>query len=624
MEHHHHSCTHCGCDNPILKMLKDELFTPENFAQLPKEKLVSRSEQSAPFMVSGGTIRPMINGAVETVPAIGFAKGKVAITGTEEEVAAFMQQNHPGYYSRVLPEGNTLLPGLIEPHVHLVPTAMLMGWTDLGGFEEQVLRQNYNIINVGGIIRKKIAKQQPNQWFLGAGLDPALMPMFEENGQKELLTINIDVLDDISNLQPMLILSASMHTIYVNSAALLLIWENEANRKALSIYDSFEDYKSKTMGQLQEEKMMQPALNTIPKAQKVAMFIGAFLNLKDIFETANARGITFMHDAGMNDGQKEILRAYLAINAATVRIGAAQVCNKLEDVEKLGTFSIKENYEDIYLSHVKVISDGSNQGLTGYQSEPYLCHALNPYGVYNYGGELDKKPQHPPVDFRALMGMIISEKKWPVMIHANGDMAVQFAIDAFKEFVKDPFAGVRHRIEHCSLTTPENLDDMASLHVSPSFLIGHVGYWGYAFKEAIFGKKSSMLDQCQSALQRDMKITLHSDNQVSPLGPLRMMEQSITRRMEADPEWNVLNPAECITHEQALTAVTYDAAWQCYAEQWTGSLKAGNLADFVVLQQDPLKMRNPYMHMRNIGVLETWVGGTLVYGSTVSEKVSMA
>ncbi|WP_440134038.1 amidohydrolase [Chitinophaga sancti] len=624
MEHHHHSCTHCGCDNPILKLLKDELFTPENFAQLPQERLVSRSAQIDPFMVSGGTIRPMINGSVETVPAIGFAEGKVVVSGTEEEVSAFMQQNHPGFYSRVLPEGNTLLPGLIEPHVHLVPTAMLMGWTDVGGFEEQVLRQNYNIVNVGSIIRKTIAKQQPNQWFLGAGLDPALMPILNEDGNKQLLTIDINVLDEISNEQPILIISASMHTIYVNSAALLLIWENEDNTKYLSDYSSYEDYKSKTQGQLQEEKGMQPALNTIPKIQKAAMFVNAFLNLRDIFETANARGVTFMHDAGMNDGQKKILKAYLAVNASTVRIGAAQVCNKIEDVEKLGTFTIKEQYEDIYLSHVKVISDGSNQGLTGYQSEPYLCYATNPYGVYNFGGENNPQPQDPPVDFRTLMGLIIRDKKWPVMIHANGNLAVNFAIDAFREFVKDPTQGVRHRIEHCSLTTPQNLDDMKNLQVSPSFLIGHVGYWGYAFKEAIFGQKSNMLDMCQSALKRDMKITLHSDNQVSPLGPLRMMEQSITRRMEADPEWNVLNPVECITHEQALTAVTYDAAWQCYAEQWTGSLKVGNLADFVVLQQDPLKMKNPYMHMRNIGVLETWVGGTLVYGSTVSEKVNMA
>lgn len=623
MEHHHHSCTHCGCDNPILKLLKDELFTPENFEQLPKEGLVSRKEQETPFMVFGGTIRPMINRSVATVPAIGFAEGKVAVTGTVEDVTAFMEKNHPGFVAKELEEGNTLLPGLIEPHIHLVPTALLMGWTDLGAFNGQLLRETYDLLTVGAIIRKKISKLEPNQWFLGSGLDPALMPLqllVEPHG---LVTIDIDALDKISTERPILIVSASMHTLYVNSPALLLIWENPDNKKALSEYLSYEDYKDRTKGQLQEAKGMDPGLKTIPKVQKAAMFVDAFVNLKTIFETAHSRGVTFMHDAGMNEGQREILEAYLAINAANMRIGAAQVCNEIKDVEKLPPFSVKKEYEDIYLSHVKVISDGSNQGLTGYQSDPYLCDPANNYGVYNFGGELDKRPKNPPVDFRTLMGMIIRDKKWPVMIHANGDRAVQFAIDAFKEFVVEPLLDLRHRIEHCSLTTQQNLADMKALQVSPSFLIGHVGYWGYAFKEAIFGSKTSMLDLCQSALDKDMIITLHSDNSVSPLGPLRMMEQSITRRMERDPEWNILNPAECLTHEQALVAVTYDAAWQCYAEQWTGSLQAGNFADFVVLQQDPLKMKNPYMHMRNIEVLETWVRGAKVY-TTIAENVSVA
>ncbi|WP_343670478.1 amidohydrolase [Chitinophaga sp.] len=624
MEHHHHSCTHCACNNPILKLLKDELFTPENFAQLPTQRITEKKEQSEPFMVTGGTIRPMINGSAEPVAAIGFANGLVVAAGTEEDVSTFMQQNYPGFTSRELDEGNTLLPGLIEPHVHLVPTAMLMGWTDLGGFDGQVLKPNYDIATVGAIIAKeasKLNKLDPNLWFLGAGLDPALMPLLNNN--TELLTIDIDLLDSITIEAPVCIISASMHTLYVNTPALQLIWNFPGNLELLNTYSSFNDYKSKTKGQLQEAAGMDPALKTIPLLQKAAFFLKSFIYLKEIFETANSRGVTFMHDAGMTDGQKSILEAYLKVHAPTVRIGAAQVCDTIEDAKKLGTFSIPASYKDIYLSHVKVISDGSNQGLTGYQSEPYLCKPADNYGVYNFGGKDNTKPEHPPLAFRDLMETIVREKKWPVMLHANGDLAVQFAIEAFKESIPDPAAGVRHRIEHCSLTTQKNLADMKKLQVSPSFLIGHVGYWGYAFQEAIFGEKSSMLDLCNSALQAGMQITMHSDNQVSPLGPLRMMEQSITRKMEADPAAGVLNGAECISHRQALKAITYDAAWQCYAEQWTGSLKVGNFADFVVLQQDPLTMENPYMNMRNIEVLETWVAGLKVY-STVIEEVGMA
>ena len=91
-------------------------------------------------------------------------------------------------------------------------------------------------------------------------------------------------------------------------------------------------------------------------------------------------------------------------------------------------------------------------------------------------------------------------------------------------------------------------------------MIGHVGYWGYVFQNAILEGRSEQLDLCKSALSRCMRITLHSDNGVTPLGPLRMMEQAITRIMEEDPNGNVLNESEKLTPEQALRAVTYDAA----------------------------------------------------------------
>ena len=83
-----------------------------------------------------------------------------------------------------------------------------------------------------------------------------------------------------------------------------------------------------------------------------------------------------------------------------------------------------------------------------------------------------------------------------------------------------------------------------------------------------------------------------------------MTEHSITRIMERDPDCKVLNPNEKITPEQALRAVTYDAAWQCHADQWVGSLEEGKLADYVILEEEPITRRNP-VGMRNIPALET-------------------
>jgi predicted amidohydrolase YtcJ len=621
MEHHHHSCTHCACNNPVLALLKDELFSPENFAALPTTKISVEDEEPGTLMITGGIIRPMINGSVETVPAIGFADGYVVATGTNAQVYEYMQQNHPGFASRELQAGETLLPGLIEPHVHLVPTAMLMGWLDLGGFDGQDLRKHYDMTWITGIIREKAAGVKPGQWLLGAGLDPALMPLLNNN--TELVTIDIDLLDKITEEVPLMIISASMHTLYLNTCALKLVYDNTANG-VQSAYKYFIEYKIATRGQLQQSAGMDPAMQTIPAVQKAAMFLKSFHYLHEIFRTANERGVTFMYDAGMSSKMKDLLYAYAAVYPRAVRIGAAQIVATAEDANNLPVYKPTPDYKDVYIGHVKVVSDGSNQGLTGYQSEAYLCKPEKNFGIYNFATKKDPEPVQPPQDFLNLMNTIIKDKGWPVMIHANGNLAVQFAIEAYQESIIRPLQGARHRIEHCSLTTQEELITMKELEISPSFLIGHVGYWGYAFEKAIFGDKSSMLDLCNSSLKAGMKITLHSDHQVSPLGPLRMMEQSITRTMEADPQLGVLNAPECITAEQALTAITYDAAWQCYAENWTGSLKTGHFADFVVLQQDPLSVTNPYMNMRNIKVLETWVGGLQVYAGRVTEEVSMA
>jgi predicted amidohydrolase YtcJ len=86
------------------------------------------------------------------------------------------------------------------------------------------------------------------------------------------------------------------------------------------------------------------------------------------------------------------------------------------------------------------------------------------------------------------------------------------------------------------------------------------------------------------------------------------MEQAITRRMEADPLKQTLNPSECINAEEALKAVTVNAAWQCHADRWAGSLADGHFADLVILAEDPI-VRDEYHDLRDLQVDETWKGG---------------
>ncbi|PWN58065.1 amidohydrolase [Chryseobacterium viscerum] len=618
---HTHGCTHCSCDNPILKIFKEELFSAENLTKINPGSGKATHEKPQTLMISGGTIRPMIGGSTANVEAIGLADGKVVITGEKKEVEEYMVKNHPGFHKKELTGTQTLLPGLIEPHVHMVPTAMMHGWLDLSPFEEQNLRPIYDLTSVGLIINKNIPKI-PGYVILGRGLDPSLMPFEEINGKKELITINNTVLDGINADTPMMLLSASMHTLYLNTKALKHVFDHSTEIQ--DNYKTVERYISETKGQLQEGLQMTPALKVV-KLQIIVMSIQINSYLTDLFKTANSRGVTFMYDAGLNKGSEILLTKYFETHPELVRTGGAYLCSSQEDVDKLDPYKEPDHYKPVYCGHIKVVSDGSNQGLTGYQSSPYLCDPADNTGVFNFPQA--GIPAHTiPPSYNTLINTVVAVKGWPLMVHANGDQAVTFAINAYQRALAQyRGAELRNRIEHCSLLTADQITNMLQMGVSPSFLIGHVGYWGYAFKKVIFGEKAQMLDLCGSTLAAGMRITLHSDNEVSPLGPLRMMEQSITRIMERKTtSIEVLNSAECITPEQALIAVTYDAAWQCYADKWVGSLNTGYFADFVILEQDPLTLTtqaSQYMKMRNIPVLETWVGGIPVYINDKNAKV---
>lgn len=588
---------YCSCLNLVWKFLEDNLINQDVIDKLSKLDKGAKKEcvsEPVSVMYTGGIIRPLKGGTVDVVvQAIGFHNGKVVAAGSKDEVVARMDSLSGNYATIELSKGQTLLPGLIEPHVHVVPTAAMAGWNDFGPFNEQELRDKYDSKWLKEKIEIAKGLLKPDFWILGNGVDPSLMPFtIKENSLNVLQNFNCDTVDEMENDVPVMMMSASGHTAYVNTRALEIIYSKEKQG------DSFEDYRSKvnSNGGLQELVEIEAALKAIPILQLLNSFWRINKYLDSMFELANRRGVTLLYDAAMTPMSKIILDIFTPSN---VRIGYSELCNSVDKANRLDPYKPPDKFQNIYRGGIKVVSDGSNQGLTGYQFETYCCDPADNSGIFNF----DVK------DFNEMMKIIIRDKKWPVMIHANGNRAIENTLTAYKEAL-DGKSGLikRHRIEHCSLLSEEAIKSMSDLGISPSFLIGHVGYWGYVFKNAIFEDKAQLLDRCQSALSKGMRITLHTDYFVSPLGPLRLMEQAITRIMEQDPVRKVLNEDEKITPAQALSAVTYDAAWQCHADKWVGSLEEGKLADYVILAEDPIT-RKDSVGMRNIPVLETWVGG---------------
>jgi predicted amidohydrolase YtcJ len=118
-------------------------------------------------------------------------------------------------------------------------------------------------------------------------------------------------------------------------------------------------------------------------------------------------------------------------------------------------------------------------------------------------------------------------------------------------------------------------------------------------------------DPCASALAGGLRVSLHSDYNVTPIEPLRCADNAVNRVMRDGGD--VFGAHERITPAQAMRAVTIDAAWQCRMDHMTGSLEVGKYAALVVLDRDP--MAGDPAAIGSIKVVETWLEGKSRYAA---------
>jgi predicted amidohydrolase YtcJ len=144
---------------------------------------------------------------------------------------------------------------------------------------------------------------------------------------------------------------------------------------------------------------------------------------------------------------------------------------------------------------------------------------------------------------------------------------------------------------------------------------GHLYFWGQVFYKSILGpERAQQIHPSRSLDKEGIRFAYNSDSPITKVEPLRYVQTEVTRvpqvafpPKDAIPE--VLGADERISVWDALRAVTLDAAYQVFFDDKVGSLEVGKLADFVVLDSNPLTRTD----ISNIKVLETYLGGKRVY-----------
>ena len=197
---------------------------------------------------------------------------------------------------------------------------------------------------------------------------------------------------------------------------------------------------------------------------------------------------------------------------------------------------------------------------------------------------------------------------WQIGIHANGDVTIDMVLKAYEHALKTwPHPDRRHRIEHCSLVNPSLLTRIKATGTIPTPFWTYVYYHGEKWSQ--YGdEKMRWMFAHRSFLDNGIRVVGASDYGPGPFEPLMAIQSMVTRRDYRGREWG---PNQKVKVDEALRIATINGAYASYEENTKGSITAGKLADFVILEKDPHDV-DPNT-IKDIRVVRTVVGGKTMY-----------
>jgi predicted amidohydrolase YtcJ len=533
------------------------------FAQIPA--------MPADVLITGATIRTS-DPERPLASAMAMREGVIVAIGEETDLLRWEGLGT----KRLELAGKTITPGFIDAHCHPRPIypedapwqAVECGPDKIKSMEELI-----------AALRRKADKTPKGTWVTGSNYQETLLGRHPTK---------VD-LDQASTEHPILIRHSSGHRAVCNSNALELAGINRDTKDpAGGAFDR--DQRGEPNGILKEgaSSIVRRAgprdQETPTRAQQVAGY-------RECFRRFLAAGLTAVHVAGtseaavslMAEAQKEMpVRLYIMHSSSAADDALRRVQEK-----RLGDDWIR-------YGAVKLFHGNSLSGQTAWLSQPYVDRTGD-YGV-------------PPARSQESLDALISRLHQggvQICVHANGDREIDMLLTAYERALAEaPRDDHRHRIEHCSVVTPELLARIQKLKIA---VAPHSYVFEHGDKMEAYGPaRWDWMHASKSLLDLGVTVAGTSDYPVSAALPLLRIQDLVERKSRAG---KVYGATQRITVEQALAVWTVGSARAGFMEHRLGSLEVGKLADFVVLAADPMNADSAEIHQ--IVVEQTYLGGKL-------------
>ncbi|MES2793841.1 MAG: amidohydrolase [Planctomycetota bacterium] len=488
--------------------------------------------------------------------------------------------------------GKAMLPGFVDAHGHCFNVGFQAASANLLPPPDYVIN---DIASLQAELKKwaatDIAKKY--QFIVGFGYDDAQL--------KETRHPNRQELDSVSQDWPVLIIHQSGHLCTLNSKALELAGiAAETKDPPGGVIRRESDGKTPN-GVLEESAWMAAGVKILPKFGEAEFDALAQAGMK----LYAANGFTMAQEG----------RSLVTIDKTWMRLAESQ--KLLIDVVSYpdltasdapfgvdGPWHSKTRKNGYRIGGVKLSLDGSPQGKTAFLSQPYY---VAPHGLaasYRGYASLPDEQINKKVD-------LCYRKGWQFLAHCNGDAAGDLMIGAVRDAQQKHGLDSQRRdvMVHCQTVREDQLDAMKALGIIPSMFGMHCFYWGDWHRDSVLGPaRAERISPARSALMRSMIFTQHHDAPVGLPNAIRILSSVVTRRTRSG---DILGAGQCIPVDAALKSVTLWAAYQHFDEAHRGSIEVGKLADFVILDRNPLKVR--INELADLRVVETIKDGKTIF-----------
>ncbi len=539
------------------------------------------------LIISGGPILTMEGPTPRYVEAVAVAGGKIAFAGSRDDA---MRLRSSATAMKDL-GGKVMLPGFIDPHSHFTDSLSLADRINVSAPPVGPASDPDRIVAElkSGAAKKAL---KPGELLIGWGYDENLMP--------EGKVLSRDLLDVAFPDNPVVVVHVSMHGAVLNSKA----FEKFGFKDGMPTPDGgiiLRKEGSENLQGLVMEAAYLPVLSQLP-GPTLENEVEAAKSGQALYAAA---GITTAQDGLTYSEQVKQFQRIASKGGWYIDLVAYPFITDLEETWKETPPSAFGKYNGrLKLGGCKITIDGSPQGKTAWFTTPYLTGG--PAGQKDWKGE----PVMPPAELKAAM-QTCYDAGLQVIMHANGDAAVDFLLEAHKEAAGSDVSKDRRTVcVHCQFVRRDQLPLLKQFNIIPSLFSDHTFFFGDTHIANRGKEQASFISPLKSAMAAGTMPTNHTDAFVVPVDQMIVIWTAVNRPTRSGA---VLGPDERISAYDALKTITVNAAYQYREEASKGSISAGKLADFVVLSDDPTKVAP--MSIKEIKVIETIKEGKTIFSA---------